>query len=234
MRVFLGEFIGTMILILLGNGVVANVLLKKSKGEHSGWIVISFGWGFAVCVAVYLVGSLSGAHLNPAVSLAAVLTGQISWGILPIYVAAQMLGAFLGAFLVYFAYYSHFQLTQTPHLKFYCFATRPAVYHPKWNVLTEIIATTVLILGVLGILAPHNQISPSMGPYLVGVLVTSIGLSLGGPTGYAMNPARDLAPRIAYTFLFGKLTADWRYAWIPICAPLIGSLIGCLLYLLLA
>ena len=233
MDVFLGELLGTLLMILLGNGVVANVLLKKAKGEQSGWIVITFGWGFAVCVAVYLVGYLSGAHLNPAITFAFALNQQTPWELVPFYFLGQMIGAFLGGCLVWITYYPHFKATEESRLKLLCFATEPAIRNLKWNALTEVIATAVLVLGVFGILAPHNDLSSGLGPYLVGILIISIGLSLGGPTGYAINPARDLGPRLAYTVLQGKATADWGYAWVPGIAPFLGATIGLALYKLL-
>jgi glycerol uptake facilitator protein len=233
MDIFLGEFVGTFLMILLGNGVVANVLLNKSKGIHGGWIVVSFGWGFAVAVSVYLAGYLSGAHLNPAVTFAFVLSGATSLKLLPIYWVGQFLGAILGGIFVWLNYYSQFKATEDSHFKLLCFSTVPAVRAYKWNFITEVIATAVLILGIFGILASHNDLASGIAPYLIGVLVTSVGLSLGGPTGYAINPARDIGPRIAYSIIFGKATADWRYAWIPGLAPLLGSFIGYSIYSLL-
>lgn len=231
--IFLGELFGTMLMILLGNGVVANVLLNKTKGFQSGWIVIVFGWGFAVSVAVYLVGYLSGAHLNPAITFAFALAQKTSWSVVPIYWLAQMLGAFLGGTLVWFVYYSHFKATEDVRLKLLCFATEPAIRSIKWNVFVEVLATAVLVLGVLGIIAAHNEVAGGLAPYLIGVLIISIGLSLGGPTGFAINPARDLGPRLAYTLLEGRKNSDWAYAWVPGLAPFLGAFIGLLLYQLL-
>lgn len=232
MNSFLGEFLGTFLMILMGNGVVANILLNKSKGFQGGWIVTSFGWGFAVSVAVYLVGFLSGAHLNPAVTLAFVLSKAAPVSCLPYYLAGQFLGAMTGALFVWLVYYPHFKETGNPHMKLLCFSTAPAIRNLKWNAVTEVIATAVLILGIFSIISPQNQISPGLNPYLVGILITAIGLSLGGPTGYAINPARDLGPRLVYTLLYGKETADWSYAWVPFIAPLIGSALGTLIYAL--
>jgi glycerol uptake facilitator protein len=235
MSIFLAEWIGTLVLILLGNGVVANVLLQRSKGQNSGWIVICSGWGFAVAVAVYLVGWISGAHLNPAVTLGMALHGTIPWDLVPVYWAAQMLGGILGGALVWLAYYPHWGITENPTLKLLCFSTQPAIRNLPWNFLTEVVGTAVLLAGVLGIFNVHNQISAGMGPYAVGILVFSIGLSLGGPTGYAINPARDLGPRIAHALLpiQGKGPSDWSYAWIPVVAPLIGGALGVMIYRLL-
>jgi glycerol uptake facilitator protein len=232
-NIFIGEFIGTLVMILLGNGVVANVVLKKTKGSGSGWIVISFGWGFAVAISVYLVGYLSGAHLNPAVTLAFALRGLTSWSVCPIYLAGQFLGAFIGALLVWLTYYPHFKATEDLKIKRLCFGTEPAIVSKGWNALTEVVATAVLILGIFGVLGSYNELSSGLGPYLIGILVVAIGLSLGGPTGYAINPARDLGPRLAYSLLSGKGAADWGYAWVPAFAPLVGSVIGLALYRLL-
>jgi glycerol uptake facilitator protein len=235
MNIFWGEFIGTMLLVLLGNGVVANVLLSKSKGYHSGWIVISAGWGSAVGIAVYTTGWASGGHLNPAVTLGFCLAGKTAWGLMPLYVLSQMLGAMLGAFLVYLSYFPHWGATYDPTHKLLCFCTHPAIRSYQWNFVTEVIGTAVLLLGVLGIINSHNQIASGMGPYAIGILVFSIGLSLGGPTGYAINPARDLGPRIVHCLLSfsRKGSSEWGYSWVPIFGPLVGGALGTLLYQLL-
>lgn len=232
MGIFIAEFIGTMLLVLLGNGVVANVLLQQSKGHNSGWIVISTGWGFAVCIAVYVVGWISGGHINPAVTLGLCLVGKSSWSTLPIYVSGQMLGGMFGALLVWLAYKPHFRITPDQTKKLLCFCTKPAMRKPLWNFVVEVIATAVLLAGILGIFNIHNSIAAGMGPYAVGILVFSIGLSLGGPTGYAINPARDLAPRIMHALLpiEGKGSSDWGYSWIPVLAPLLGGCLGSLMY----
>jgi glycerol uptake facilitator protein len=232
MNIFWGELIGTMLLILLGNGAVANVLLARSKGHHSGWIVITAGWGFGVGIAVYVSGWLSGAHLNPAVTLGMCLIHKTAWNLFPLYFISQMLGAMLGALLVWLAYYPHWKLTHQSHYKLLCFCTQPAVRNKKWNFVTEIIGTAVLLLGILGIFDKHNDVHTGAGPYYVGILIFAIGLSLGGPTGYAINPARDLGPRLIYSFLpLGvKASTDWDYAWVPFFAPLIGSALGTWIY----
>lgn len=232
MNIFWGELIGTMLLILLGNGVVANVLLSKSKGYHSGWIVITAGWGFAVGIAVYVSGWVSGAHLNPAITLGFCLIGKTAWALFPLYFLSQMLGAMVGAFLVWVAYYPHWKATYEATPKLLCFCTQPAIRNLKWNFLNEAIGTAVLLIGVLGIFDVHNQISGGMGPYIVGILVFSIGLSLGGPTGYAINPARDLGPRIIHALLPISLRgkSDWAYAWVPVLGPLAGSVLGTVVY----
>jgi glycerol uptake facilitator protein len=237
MSPFLAELLGTMLLIILGDGVVANVVLNKTKGQNSGWIVITAGWAFAVTVAVYAVGTFSGAHLNPAVTIGLASIGKFAWASVPAYIAAQMLGAMLGATIVWLAYLPHWAVTESPASKLAVFCTAPAIRNPISNLVTEIIGTAVLVLGVLTVLTPKN-LNPDygwhvgLGPALVGIIVWAIGLSLGGPTGYAINPARDLGPRIAHALLpvAGKGNSDWSYAWIPVAGPIIGGLIAAFLY----
>jgi glycerol uptake facilitator protein len=233
MEAYLAEFIGTMLLIILGDGVVAGVLLRNSKAENSGWIVITLGWGMAVAVAVYCVGQFSGAYINPAVTLGAAVTGGLEWAVVPGYIIAQFLGAFVGAVIVYLAYLPHWAETADPGLKLGVFSTAPAIYNTPANIICEIIGTFVLVFGIFGILA--NDIAAGLFPLLVGLLVLGIGLSLGGPTGYAINPARDLGPRIAHAVLPipGKGGSDWGYAWIPVVAPIIGGILGALAFTLL-
>jgi len=233
MSKFLAEVLGTMFLILLGDGVVANVVLKRTKGNSGGWIVITTGWGLAVAVAVYLVGRISGAHLNPAVTIALAVKGDFPWDQVFTYILGQMLGAFIGACLVYLAYLPHWEVTEDPDVKLAVFCTGPAIRSYSKNLLTEIIGTFVLILGVIGIGA--NKLADGLNPLLVGFLVWSIGLSLGGPTGYAINPARDLGPRIAHALLPipGKRDSDWSYAWVPVVGPIIGGILGVLLHSIL-
>ena len=240
MSKFSAELIGTMILIILGDGVVANVLLNRSKGQNSGWIVIAIGWGLAVTVGVYTVGTISGGHLNPAVTIALAAIGKFAWNDVPSYVTAQMIGAFLGAVIVWLAYLPHWKETADTGAKLGIFCTAPAIRHSPSNLLTEIIGTFILVLGALAIPSPNNLnvelgFSTGLGPLLVGLLVLSIGVSLGGPTGYAINPARDLGPRIAHFVLpiAGKGNSDWPYAWIPVVGPLIGGTLGALFYKLL-
>lgn len=236
MNTFVAETIGTALLVLLGDGVVANVLLNKSKGQNSGWIVITAGWGFAVMVAAYSVGAFSGAHLNPAVSIGLASIGKLPWNEVPTYVAAQMIGAFIGAVLVWITYQPHWKLTDDKAAIRGIFCTAPAVRHAPSNLVTEIVGTFVLVLGALAIPSTRNLIEDGFvkgfGPLLVGFLVWSIGLSLGGPTGYAINPARDLGPRIAHALLPipGKIDSDWGYAWIPVLGPIIGGVLGALCY----
>ena len=237
MSPFLAEVLGTTLLIILGDGVVANVVLHRTKGQNSGWIVITAGWAFGVTVAVYAVGTFSGAHLNPAVTIGLASIGKLSWSLVPVYIGAQMLGAFLGATIVWLAYLPHWGETPDPATKLAVFCTAPAIRSPVSNIITEVIGTAVLVLGVLAILTPKN-LNPDygwnvgLGPALVGVIVWAIGLSLGGPTGYAINPARDLGPRLAHAVLpiAGKGSSDWGYAWIPVVAPILGGIIAAFLY----
>jgi glycerol uptake facilitator protein len=228
------EIIGTAILILMGDGVVAAVLLNHSKAQNSGWIVITFGWGMAVMIAVYAVGQFSGAHLNPAVTVGLWVNGNIDAGDVPKYFIGEFIGAMLGATLVFLAYFQHFAATEDPGLKLAVFSTGPAIRNPLWNLTTEILGTMILLVGVLGITDPGNKGvgTAQLGGLLVGLLVLAIGLSLGGPTGYAINPARDLGPRIMHAVLPipGKGPSDWGYAWIPVVGPLIGGAIGAIIY----
>ncbi len=228
---WLAEFIGTAFLILLGNGVVANCLLEKSKGQGSGWIVITAGWGMAVAMAVYAVGAYSGAHLNPAVTLGLASIGAFAGSKVPFYVAAQLAGAFFGAVLVWILYLPHWAPTEDGDLKQACFCTAPAIYSPVNNFLSEAIGTGALLFGVLA-LGDARGAAPAMDPLLVGLLVFSIGLSLGGTTGYAINPARDLGPRLAHQLLPipGKVDSGWGYSWIPVVGPLVGGVVGSQLF----
>lgn len=232
MQIFMAELVGTMILILLGNGVVANVLLEKSKGQNGGWIVITAGWGFAVAVAVYVTGWASGAHINPAVTVGLAAIGSTPMSQVPAYLAGQFIGAFLGATLVWVTYLPHWAETEDAGLKLACFSTGPAIRNLGLNTVTEIIGTAMLLIGVLGIGNANNGLSGGQAPMLVGILVFSIGLSLGGPTGYAINPARDLGPRIAHFVLpiAGKGDSDWEYSWVPVVGPIIGGVLGAVLW----
>ena len=244
MQTLLAEAIGTMMLVLLGDGVVANVLLERSKGQGSGWIVITTGWGVAVAIAVYAVGRISGAHLNPAVTIGLAAIGSFPWSEVAGYIVAQMVGAFAGGVLVWLAYLPHWRATTDPNLKLGVFATAPAFRQPVANVVTEIVGTAVLLFGILAIAANAQTLtrpgdidlssvfSRGLQPLLVGILVLGIGVSLGGPTGYAINPARDLGPRLAHALLpiAGKRDSDWSYAWIPVVAPIIGGILGAVMY----
>ena len=239
---FTAESIGTFLLILLGGGVCANVSLKKTAGYNSGWIVITAGWALAVTMAVYAVVNVSGAHINPAVTLSLASIDQLPWKDVPKYVGAQMLGAILGATTVWLAYLPHWEATEDPADKLGVFSTAPAIRKPFANLLCEIIGTFALVLGVLAILSPEVMTTEQkemqkewvlgLKPLLIGLLVFAIGLSLGGPTGYAINPARDLGPRIAHAILpiAGKGGSDWSYAWIPVVGPCLGGVLGALAY----
>jgi len=237
----LGEFLGTMLLVLLGDGVVANVLLEKSKGQNSGWIVITAGWAFAVFVAVFCIAGVSGAHINPAVSVGLAVAGVFKWSMVPGYIAAQLAGGMVGALLVWLAYLPHWRETPDPDLKRAIFCTAPAIRNAPANFITEVIGTFVLVFAVLCIKGAFEK-SPSgsavpielgaLGAIPVALLVWAIGLSLGGPTGYAINPARDLGPRIAHALLPipGKGGSDWGYAWIPVFGPIAGAVLAAWLH----
>ena len=231
MSPYFAEFLGTALLILLGDGVVANCVLNKNKGFNGGWIVITFGWAMAVFVGVFVAASSSGAHLNPAVTLALALTGKFAWCGVPFYVMAQIAGAMTGAFLVWVSYRKHFAATDDTGAKLGVFCTAPAIRSYMDNLLTEIIATFVLVFGVLFIAAPDIGLG-ALDAIPVAFLVLAIGLSLGGSTGYAINPARDLGPRIMHALLpiRGKGSSDWKYSWIPILGPFLGASLAALVY----
>ena len=216
MNPFLGEIIGTMFLIILGDGVVANVVLNNTKGNNSGWIVITFGWAIGVFVGVFCVGSISGAHLNPAVTIALAMVGKFSWAKVPEYILAQMIGAMLGASLVWIQYKQHFDATSDPNLKLAVFCTSPGIRSYLNNFVSEVIGTFVLVFAVLYIAAPQVGIG-AISALPVALLVFGIGLSLGGTTGYAINPARDFGPRLMHAVLpvLNKRDSDWKYSWIP-------------------
>lgn len=231
MTPFLGEFIGTALLIIFGDGVVANVVLNKTKGNNSGWIVITFGWAMGVFVGVYSVAAVSGAHINPAVTIALAFAHKISWDIVPMYILAQMLGAMFGSFLVWVSYKQHFDATENKDLQLAVFCTSPAIRSSLYNFATEVIGTFVLVSGVLHIVAPQNSLG-ALDALPVALLVLGIGLSLGGPTGYAINPARDLGPRIMHFILpiAHKRDSDWSYAWIPVVAPIVGAVLAVVVF----
>ena len=242
MSPLLGELIGTMILLLLGDGVVANVVLGRTKGNSSGWIVITTAWAMAVFVGAMSVARVSGAHLNPAVTIGLATAGNFPWADVPGYIVAQMIGAFIGAILVWLVYFQHWGETPDPGAKLAVFSTGPAIRGPIWNFITEAIGTFVLLYGIftikganMGPTGTPNAVPIDLGA--VGIIpvafvVWAIGMSLGGPTGYAINPARDLGPRIAHAILPipGKGSSDWGYSWIPVFGPIVGAVIAALFW----
>jgi len=243
MNEIIAEFIGTFLLILLGNGVVANVVLKDTKGHDGGWIVISVGWGLGVFVGVAVAGPVSGAHINPAVTLGLATAGLFSWSQVVPFIAAQMAGGAAGALTVWLFYRHHFNRTEDPGAQLACFSTGPAIRKPASNFISELIGTFVLIFVILYIAEPSMIMGGdveakiglgTLGALPVALLVTAIGLSLGGTTGYAINPARDLGPRIMHAILpmEYKGSSDWKYSWIPVVGPITGALVAALLYLL--
>lgn len=253
MNPFLAEFIGTSILLLFGCGVVANVILNKTKGNSSGWIVITWGWGMGVFIAVYTMGQFSGAHINPAVTIGLATAGLFEWGMVVPYIMAQITGGFFGGFLTWLAYKDHFEATEDGTTKLAVFSTIPEIRNYGSNFITETIGTFILIFGVLYLSNPGfidvngeflsaitvsgEEVGFGLGSLAalpVALLVFGIGLALGGPTGYAINPARDLGPRIAHTVLpfSNKGSSDWAYSWVPIVAPLFGAVLAGLTYLL--
>jgi glycerol uptake facilitator protein len=236
-EIFLAELIGTAFLIVLGCGTVANVVLRGTKGHASGWIVITTGWAMGVVVGGYAAVATSGAHLNPAVTVAFCLLDRVSLQQVHVYIAGQFLGAFLGAVIVWLVYSPHWSLTDDQDAKLGVFCTIPAIRAPVQNLLTEVLATFVLVFGALKLATPQNFPADKgwdrgMGPLVVGLLVWGIGLALGGPTGYAINPARDLAPRLAHAVLPipAKRDADWSYAFVPVIGPLLGGMIAALVH----
>ncbi|MBI6118145.1 MIP/aquaporin family protein [Salegentibacter maritimus] len=242
MNEFTAEFIGTMFLILMGNGVVANVVLKGTKGNDSGWIVITTGWALAVFTGVVIAAPYSGAHINPAVTLGLAIAGEFPWEKAPIFIGAQMLGAMAGSFLVWAIYRQHFNCTTNSNLHLAAFSTAPAIRNKFSNLLSEIIGTFTLIFVIFYVTNPvmgNESETPigmgSLGAIPVAFLVWAIGLSLGGTTGYAINPARDLGPRIVHSLvpIKNKCKSDWNYSWIPIIGPVIGASIAAIAYLFL-
>lgn len=242
MNEYIAELIGTMLLVILGNGVVANVVLKDTKGHNSGWIVISVGWGLAVFVAVAVAGPVSGAHINPAVTIGLALTGLFPWAKVAMFIISQLLGGAIGASFIWLFYRDHFNCTEDQGGILACFATGPAIRKPISNLISEIIGTFVLVFVILYIAEPSMELSGAenakiglgtLGALPVAFLVTAIGLSLGGTTGYAINPARDLPPRIMHALLpiKHKGSSDWKYSWIPIAGPIIGAICAGLMYL---
>lgn len=230
MSEFLAELIGTMILVIFGGGVVAGVVLKKSKAEGTGWVLITLAWGLGVTMGVYAVGNFTGAHINPAVTLGFAITGDLPWAKVPMYMSAQVIGAFVGGVIVFLNYLPHWKETEDKIAKRDVFSTTPAIRSPFSNLVSEVIGTFVLVMGLLFIGA--NEFTEGLNPLIVGALIVGIGMSLGGATGYAINPARDLGPRIAHALLPipGKGSSDWSYAWVPIVGPLLGGAYGAVFY----
>jgi glycerol uptake facilitator protein len=237
LEILLGEVFGTMLLILLGDGVVAGVLLAKSKAQASGWVVITLAWAFAVFIGVTVAGPFSGAHINPAVTLGIYTNMALAGEAIDVtrfiaYPIGQFIGAFIGAFLVFLHYYPHWAETEDPGLKLAVFSTGPAIRNTTWNFVSEVVATFVLVFVVLTLVGGHNPGLAGLGPLTVALLVLVIGMALGGTTGYAINPARDLGPRIIHAIvpIPGKGSSDWEYSWIPVAGPLVGGVIAALVY----
>ncbi len=241
MSPFIAEVLGTMILLLLGNGVVANALLSETKGNNGGFLFINIGWGIAVFAGVLIAGPISGAHLNPAVTIGLAVAGKFSWSLVGSYIAAQMIGAALGALLVWISYYNHYHNTEDGEIKVHTFCNRPAIPNHLMNTITELIGTFVLVFTVLYMAEPSFQADGienavvglgSIGALPVALIVIGIGASLGGPTGYAINPARDLAPRIMHAILpmGSKGTSDWGYSWVPVVGPILGGVLAAVLF----
>ena len=233
MNSFFAEFFGTAIILVFGGGVVANVLLDKTKGNNSGWIVISFGWAVGVFTGILIAAPISGAHLNPAVTLALAIANKFEWSKVPLYFSAQLLGAMFGAFLVWLAYKKHFDVTENADSKLAVFVTGPNIRSYWYNVMTEAIGTYVLALAVLYMAQPEVGLG-ALNALPVAIVVLGLGLSIGGPTGYAINPARDLGPRIVHFLLPipGKRDSDWKYAWVPILGPFVGASLAAVMFLL--
>lgn len=231
MNIFTSELVGTATLILLGNGVVANVVLNKTKGNNSGWIVITFGWAMAVFIGVFISSKTSGGHINPAITLALAYLGKVDLSLVPSYIGGQLSGAMLGSLLVWLTYRQHYNATEDTAGKLATFSTGPAIRNTFHNLITEVIGTFVLVFAVLFIIAPANSLG-ALDALPAAFIVLAIGLSLGGATGYAINPARDLGPRIMHAILpIGKKgSSDWAYSWIPVVGPVIGALIAAMVY----
>ena len=241
---YVAEFIGTFILVLLGNGVVANVVLKNTKGENGGWLLISAGWSMGVFIAVFTIGPISGAHINPAVTLGLAFSGLFDWSQVVPFIIAQMFGAMAGGYLVYLFYHNHFSVTEDPDGKMSCFCTAPNIRDKRNNFLSEAVGTFILIFAVLFVNLPSVEIEGidnikvglgSLEALPVALVVLAIGMSLGGTTGYAINPARDLGPRIVHALIpmKGKRNSDWGYSWVPVMGPITGAAIAALLYYLI-
>lgn len=237
MEQYIFEFLGTLALVLFGDGVCAAVTLEKSKAKGAGWVVVTLGWGFAVMIGVLIAGPVSGAHLNPAVTLGLAAAGKFAWALVPGYIIAQMLGGFVGAVLVYVFYKDHYKATaDQPDAILGTFCTMPAIWNPWRNFLSELIATAVLVFVILALGTEGNTPvgAGALGAFPVTCVIMALGMSLGATTGYAMNPARDLSPRLAHAVLpiKGKRDSGWAYSWVPVCGPLAGGLLASALYIL--
>ena len=234
---YIFEFLGTLALVLFGDGVCAAVTLEKSKAKGAGWVVVTLGWGFAVMIGVLIAGPVSGAHLNPAVTLGLAAAGKFTWALVPGYIIAQMLGGFVGAVLVYVFYKDHYKATaDQPDAILGTFCTMPAIWNPWRNFLSELIATAVLVFVILALGTEGNTPvgAGALGAFPVTCVIMALGMSLGATTGYAMNPARDLSPRLAHAVLpiKGKRDSGWAYSWVPVCGPLAGGVVASALYIL--
>ncbi|MCU0368535.1 MAG: aquaporin family protein [Cyclobacteriaceae bacterium] len=230
MNIYLAEFLGTLLIILFGGGVVAGTVLKGTKSENAGWLTVCVAWGLGVTLAIYATGNISGAHLNPAITLAFAVSGNFEWNLVPGYCLAQFAGAFTGAVLIFLYYGPHWKNTPDASVKLAVFSTGPAIRHTWSNFFNEALATAILVFAILFL--GVNEFTQGLKPLVVGLLIIAIGLSLGGTTGFAINPARDLGPRIAHALLpiAGKGSSDWSYAWIPVVGPIIGGIVGAILY----
>jgi len=234
MNIYIAEIIGTALLITLGNGVVANVILDKTKGNNGGLIAITFGWSMAVFVAVLTTANISGSHLNPAITIALATIGKFDWALVPGYLLAQLIGSMIGSLLVWIIYKQHFDETKDAAIKLACFSTSPSLNNAQHNFTTECLATFIFMFAVLFITKSSNSLG-SLDALPVALVVLGVGLSLGGPTGYAINPIRDFGPRIMHSILpiKGKGNSDWKYSWIPIFGPITGAIMAALLYQML-
>jgi len=230
MNIYLAEFLGTLLIILFGGGVVAGNVLKGTKSENAGWLTVCVAWGLGVTLAIYATGNISGGHLNPAITLAFAISGNFEWNLVPGYCLAQFAGAFTGAVLIFLYYGPHWKNTPDASVKLAVFSTGPAIRHTWSNFFNEALATAILVFAILFL--GVNEFTQGLKPLVVGLLIIAIGLSLGGTTGFAINPARDLGPRIAHALLpiAGKGSSDWSYAWIPVVGPFIGGIVGATLY----
>ncbi|MBS4751141.1 MIP family channel protein [Granulicatella sp. zg-ZJ] len=230
MTQFIGELLGTFILVLLGNGVVCSIALNKTKAQNTGWLMVTLGWAVAVTIAVYASGFLCPAHLNPAVTISLAVIGSFPWAQVVPFIIAQMIGAMAASVLLYLHFYPHFQETEDTGTVLGCFSTAPAIRHTWSNVFGEMLGTAVLMVGILAM--GQNKLSDGMSPMIVGLIILTIGFSLGSTTGYAINPARDLGPRLMHAILplKHKGDSDWGYAWIPIVGPILGGIVGSVLY----